>query len=59
MKVIGTERDHHVLCAAHPKVSPDRIVQVFKGITGRQIFGRKPAAKRERGEEISGQMATR
>ena len=33
-------------CSAHPKVAPGRIVQIFKSITARQIFRRKPAVKR-------------
>jgi len=48
MEAIGTDRDHiHLLCSAHPKVSPGKIVQVFKSITAREIFQRKPAVKSE------------
>ena len=44
----GADRDHiHLLCAAHPQIPPGRIVQVFKSITAREIFRRKPAVKRE------------
>jgi len=42
------ERYHiHLLCGAHPKVAPGRIVQIFKSITAREIFRRKPSIKKE------------
>jgi putative transposase len=48
MEAIGTDRDHiQLLCSAHPKVAPGRIVQIFKSITAREIFLRKPALKKE------------
>lgn len=48
MEAIGTDKDHiHLLCSAHPKVAPGRIVQIFKSITAREIFLRKPALKKE------------
>ena len=37
---------YHVLCSAHPKMAPGRIVQLFKSLTAREIFRRKPAVKR-------------
>ena len=44
---IGTDKHHlHLLCRAHPKVAPGRIVQLFKSLTAREIFRRKPAVKR-------------
>ena len=47
MEAIGTDKDHiHLLCGAHPKMSPGNIVQIFKSITAREIFRRKPAVKR-------------
>ena len=47
MEAIGTDKNHiHLLCGAHPKVAPGRIVQMFKSITAREIFRRKPAVKR-------------
>ena len=47
MEAIGTDKNHiHLLCGAHPKVAPGRIVQIFKSITAREIFRRKPAVKR-------------
>ena len=47
MEAIGTDQNHiHLLCSAHPKVAPGRIVQIFKSITAREIFRRKPAVKR-------------
>jgi len=47
MEAIGTDQDHiHLLRSAHPKVAPGRIVQLFKSITAREIFRRKPAVKR-------------
>ena len=48
MEAIGADRDHiHLLCSAHPKVAPGRIVQIFKSITAREIFRKKPTVKRE------------
>jgi putative transposase len=48
MEAIGCDKDHiHLLCGAHPKLAPGRIVQIFKSITAREIFGRKPALKKE------------
>ena len=47
MEAMGTDKNHiHLLCSAHPKVAPGRIVQIFKSITAREIFRRKPAVKR-------------
>jgi len=47
MEAIGTDKNHiHLLCSAHPKVAPGRIVQIFKSLTQRDIFRRKPAVKR-------------
>jgi putative transposase len=47
MEAIGTDKNHiHLLCNAHPKVAPGRIVQIFKSITAREIFRRKPTVKR-------------
>jgi len=48
LEAVGTDKDHiHLLCSAHPKVAPGRIVQIFKSITAREIFRRKPTVKRE------------
>jgi len=48
MEPIGCDRDHiHLLCGAHPKVAPGRIVQIFMSITAREIFRRKPSVKKE------------
>jgi len=48
IEALGTDKNHiHVLCSAHPKVAPGRIVQIFKSITAREIFRRRPAVKRE------------
>ena len=47
MEAIGTDKNHiHLLCSAHPKMALGRIVQIFKRITAREIFRRKPAVKR-------------
>ena len=47
MEAIGCDKDHiHVLCGAHPKIAPGRIVQIFKSITAREIFRRKPSVKK-------------
>ena len=48
MEAIGCDKDHiHLLCSAHPKVAPGRIVQIFKSITAREVFRRKPFMKKE------------
>ena len=48
MEAIGIDKDHiHLLCGAHPKIAPGRIVQIFKSITAREIFRRKPSVKKE------------
>ncbi|MDH4187948.1 MAG: IS200/IS605 family transposase [Nitrospira sp.] len=47
MEAMGMDKNHiHLLCSAHPKMAPGRIVQMFKSITAREIFRRKPAVKR-------------
>jgi putative transposase len=47
MEAIGMEKNHiHLLCSAHPKMAPGRSAQIFKSITAREIFRRKPAVKR-------------
>jgi putative transposase len=36
MEAIGTDQNHiHLLCSAHPKIVPGRIVQIFKSITAK------------------------
>jgi len=48
MEAIGCDKDHiHVLCGAHPKVAAGKIVQIFKSITAREIFRRKPSVRKE------------
>ena len=48
MEAIGCDKDHiHLLCGAHPKVAPGKIVQIFKSITAREIFRQKPSVKKE------------
>jgi putative transposase len=45
---MGMDADHiHLLCGAHPKIAIGRIVQIFKSITAREIFKRKPAVKKD------------
>jgi putative transposase len=47
MEAIGTDKHQiHLLCSAHPKMAPRRIVPIFKSITAREISRRKPAVKR-------------
>ena len=47
MEALGTDKNHiHVLCTAHPKVAPGRIVQMFQSITAREICRRRPDLKR-------------
>jgi len=48
MDAIGADTDRiHLLCSAHPKVAPGRIVQIFKSITAREIFRKKHIVKSE------------
>ena len=42
------DRNHiDVLFSAHPKLAPGQVVRVFKSITAKEIFRRKPAVKKE------------
>ncbi len=48
MEALGTDKNHvHLLCGAHPKLAPGRIVQIFKSITAREVFKRKPSIRKE------------
>lgn len=48
IEAMGMDKDHvHILCSGHPKISVVRIVQIFKSITAREVFRRKPAVKKE------------
>ena len=48
MEAIGCDKNHiHLLCEAHPKLSPGQVVRVFKSITARELFRRKPSLKEE------------
>ncbi len=48
MEALGMEGDHiHLLCGGHPKLSIGKIVQVFKSLTAREIFRRRPGVKKE------------
>ena len=48
MEALGMDQDHlHLLCGAHPKHAPGELVRIFKSITARQIFQRKPAIEME------------
>jgi putative transposase len=48
MERIGCDKDHvHLLCSAHPKIAPGQIVRIFKSITAKEIFQKKPTVKRE------------
>ena len=45
---MGMDNDHiHLLCGSHPKIAAGRIVQIFKSITAREIFSRKPSVKKD------------
>ena len=47
MEKMGMDWNHiHLLCGAHPKIAAGRIVQIFKSITAREIFRRKPSIKK-------------
>ncbi len=46
MEALGMDGDHvHLLCGAHPKEAPGRIVQKYKSITAREIFRHEPWVK--------------
>ena len=48
MEAMGMDTDHvHLLCGGHPKLSIGKIVQIYKSLTAREIFKRKPEVKRE------------
>ena len=48
MEAIGCDSAHiHLLCGAHPKIAPGRIVQIFKSVTAREVFRRRPSVKKE------------
>ena len=48
MEAMGMDGDHiHLLCGGHPKLSIGRIVQIYKSLTAREIFRRKPEVKKE------------
>ena len=48
MEALGMDKNHiHLLCGAHPKISPGEIVRIFKSITAREIFRRYPQIKKE------------
>lgn len=48
IEALGMDLDHiHLLCGGHPKIAIGRIVQIFKSITAREIFRRKPSVKKE------------
>ncbi len=48
MEAVGMDKDHiHLLCGSHPKLSPGAIVRIFKSITARELFKKKPEIKRE------------
>jgi putative transposase len=45
---IGCDGDHiHILCSFHPKYSIGETVRKFKSITGRELFKRFPALKKD------------
>src|SRR5579872_3429883 len=45
---LGTDLDHiHLLCSAHPKLAPGRIVQIWKSLTARAVFAAHPVLKKE------------
>jgi putative transposase len=47
MEALGYDKDHiHLLCGAHPKMAPCKMVQIFKSITVQEIFLRKPQIKK-------------
>ena len=48
MEAMGMDGDHvHLLCGGHPKLSIGSIVRIYKSLTAREIFRRKPEVKKE------------
>ena len=48
MEAVGCDKNHiHLLCGAHPKIAPGEIVNIFKSITAREVFKRKPELREE------------
>ena len=48
IEAMGMDKDNiHVLCGGHPKLSPGQTVRIFKSITAKEIFKRKPQIKKE------------
>jgi len=48
MEALEMVKDHiHLLSSAHPKISPEEIVRIFKSITAREIFRRHSGIKKE------------
>lgn len=48
IEALGMDKDHiHILCSGHPKISIGQIVRVFKSVTAREIFRRKPSVKKD------------
>jgi len=57
IEAMGMDMDHiHILCGAHPKMSPGSIVQIIKSITAREVFKQRPKVKRSYGEGSFGPM---
>ena len=45
---LGFDQNHiHILCGAHPKNAPGRIVQIYKSITAKELFKQKPDLKKD------------
>lgn len=45
---MGADLNHvHLLCSAHPKLSPGDIVRIYKSITARKLFKMFPDLKKE------------
>lgn len=48
IEAMGMDKDHiHILCSGHPKLSPGQVVRIFKSITAKEVFRRKPSVKKE------------
>ena len=48
VETMGMDKDHiHLLCGGHPKLAPGQIVRIFKSITARAIFQKKPSVKKD------------
>lgn len=48
IEMLGADKNHvHLLCAAHPKMTPGDIVRIYKSISARELFKALPSLRKE------------